>query len=118
MSGLSSIFSMTAFQSTALGAGTYQSGPIAPAGEAEHVLLFVDVSAASGTTTSLTVELQTSPDGTTWTTVTRSATTPITTSSGSAMGYAETDDEYVQVVAIVAGTGTPTVTFSVKAVLL
>lgn len=115
---LNSTFSMTAFPPMLYAAGTYTSGPIAPAGEAEFVAFFVDVSAGAGTTFALAVTLQTSPDQTTWTSIARSAITPIATATGSAFGFSQTPDEYAQLVAVVSGTGTPTMTFMVKAVLL
>lgn len=98
-------------------AGTFASGPIANPGSADYVLFLVDVSAAEGDTHTLDVVLQTAPDGSTWTSVTRSAITQITTTTGYAFGFSATADEYVQVLATVGGTNVPKVTFSVAVVV-
>jgi hypothetical protein len=107
----------TVLPSAQRAAGTFSSGPIANAGSADYVLFLVDVTAAQGDTHTLDVVLQTAPDASTWTTVTRSAITQITTTTGYALGFSATADDYVQVLATVGGTNVPKVTFSVVAVV-
>lgn len=98
-------------------AGAYASGPIANAGAASGVLMLVAASAVSGTTQTLDAVLQTSPDGTTWTSRTATAIAQLT-APGNALSMGDvTPYEYVQVLATVGGTGTPTVTFSVAVIL-
>jgi hypothetical protein len=101
----------------ARGAGTYASGPIANAGNADVVLVMVHVTAVSGSTKTLDVVLQTSPDNSTWTSIASSAITQMT-AAGSAQALAAIDDDYVQVLATVAGTGTPIVTCQVSVMVI
>lgn len=116
--GVSSPFATQVFASAQRAAGTFSSGPLINAGEADYVVYFVDVSAAEGDTHTLDVVLQTAPaDASTWTSVTRSAITQITTTTGYAYGFSATANEYVQVLATVGGTNVPKVTFSVVAVI-
>jgi hypothetical protein len=115
--GVSTPFATQVFASSQRTAAAYSSGPLINAGEADYVVFFVDVSAAEGDTHTLDVILQTAPDASTWTSVTRSAITQITTTTGYAYGFSATADEYVQVLATVGGTNVPKVTFSVVAVI-
>jgi hypothetical protein len=116
--GVSTPFTTVALTSAQRAAGTFGSGSLINAGEADYVLFFVDVSAAEGDTHTLDVVLQTAPaDASTWTSVTRSAITQITTTTGYAYGFSATADLHVQVLATVGGTNTPKVTFSVVAVI-
>jgi hypothetical protein len=98
-------------------AGTYSSGPIANPGAISNVGLWVFASAVGGTTQTLDVVIQTSPDGSTWTSLTSSAITQMT-AIGSAQSNAYVPAEYIQVLATVGGTGSPTVTFRVEVLVV
>lgn len=115
--GVGTPLTTVAFASSQRTAAAYSSGPLVNAGEAEHVVFYVDVSAASGDTHTLDVILQTSADASSWSSVTRSAITQITATTGYAYGFAAVANQYVQVLATVGGTNVPTVTFSVVAVI-
>jgi hypothetical protein len=99
-------------------AGIFASGPLIEAGQANWVVVYVNVSAATGTTHTLDVKIQSSNDGSTWTDVPGGAITQITGTANSAIAAAPPNDDYVQVVATVGGTGSPTVTFGVAVLIL
>lgn len=99
------------------GAGAYATGPVANPGQVNNLLAMVYVSAGSGTTHTLDVVIQTSPDRSTWTTVTSG--TQITGATGTQLLYAYVgSDLYAQVQATVGGTGTPTKTFNIGVLVL
>lgn len=102
---------------TARAAGTYSSGPIANPGATSDVLALVYVAAVAGTTHTLDVALQTSPDNSTWTSVTGGGITQMT-AAGNSVAYARCNDEYIQVLATVGGTGSPTVDFKVAVMVI
>lgn len=97
-------------------AGTFSTGPVSNPGTANVVVALIYVTAVSGDTHTLDLVIQTSPDNSTWTTV---ATATQMTAAGSQMlnAYIGTD-EYGQIVATVAGTNTPLVTFDLAALVL
>lgn len=94
----------------ARGAGAYPTGPISNPGYANTILVLVYASGTTGTTATLDVAIQTSPDGTTWTTV--QSMVQMTGAGQSVLTACIDTNEYGQVLATVGGTGTPTVTFS------
>ena len=98
-------------------AGTYASGPIANPGATSNVGVGLHVSAVGGSTQTIDCVLQTSPDGTTWTSLTSSAT-PQLTGVGNAYSNAFVPAEFIQVLATVGGTGSPTATFRVIVTVL
>lgn len=97
---------------TAAVAGTYSSGPIANAGMAGSVDVLVHISAVGGSSQTLNVKLQSSPDASTWTDIAGASATQLT-AVGSTAFNAAVADQYVQAVATVGGTGSPTVTYRV-----
>jgi hypothetical protein len=99
-------------------AGTYSTGPLVEAGNANWVVVYVNVSAATGTTHTLDVKLQSSNDGSVWTDLPGGAITQITGTANTAIAAAPPNDDYVQAVATVGGTGSPTVTFSLGALII
>lgn len=103
--------------SAARGAGTHASGPITNPGGTSNVVALVHCTAVSGTSPTLDVVLQTSPDGSTWTSVASSATTQLT-AAGNAMSNALVDDDYIQVLATVGGSATPTATCRVAVLVI
>jgi hypothetical protein len=106
-----------AFQNQTQAAGTFNSGPLANAGLASWCVLYANVSAASGTTHTLDVKLQGSNDSETWTDIAGAAITQITGTSNTATTSGPIPYDYVQAVATVGGTGTPSVTFAAAVVL-
>jgi hypothetical protein len=106
-----------ALKSAAQAAGTYASGPIANPGAVSNVIALVHVTAVSGTTHTLDVAIQTSPDNSTWTSVTGGSIAQMS-AAGNSMCNAYCNDEYVQILATVAGTGTPIVTFRVEVMVI
>lgn len=106
-----------ALKSAAQPAGTYASGPIANPGATSNVVALVHVSAVSGTTKTLDVAIQTSPDNTTWTSVTGGSIAQMS-AVGNSICNAYIADQYVQVLATVAGSGTPIVTFRVEVMVI
>lgn len=99
-------------------AGTYASGPIANPGAISNAVAWVYVSAVGGGGTHLLdVTFQTSPDNSTWTSVTGGGITQMS-AVGSAVCYAGIADMYVQVLATVSGTSAPTVTFKVDVMVI
>jgi hypothetical protein len=110
------VFGQIVLPSASRGAGTFPSGPIINAGEADVAIMMVSATAIGGTPT-LDAVLQTSPDGTTWTSLTPTAITQLS-AAGQQMTFGiVTAFEFVQVLTTVAGTATPTVTHSVSVVL-
>jgi hypothetical protein len=107
-----------AFPSQTQAAGTFSSGPLDVAGGANFAVAFVNVSAAGGTTHTLDVKLQSSNDGSTWADLPGGAITQITGTANSAIASALVNDDYVQAVATVGGTGSPTVTFAVGVLII
>lgn len=93
----------------ARGAGTYTSGPVAPAGVAADVQVLVHVTAASGTTPTLNASLEESDDGSSWSAITGSAI-PQLTAAGNVSANARVSKNYVRVTSTVAGT-TPSFTY-------
>jgi hypothetical protein len=106
-----------AFPTQTQAAGTFSSGPLANAGLANWCALYANVSAASGTTHTLDVKLQGSNDGASWTDIPGAAITQITGTANSAATSGPVPYEYVQAVATVGGTGSPSVTFAASVVL-
>jgi hypothetical protein len=104
-------------KSAAQPAGTYSSGPVSNAGAAGSVVVLVHISAVSGSSQSLIVKLQSSPDASTWSDI-PGATSTTLTALGSTSFNALVDNVYVQAVATVGGTGTPIVTFRVAVLVL
>jgi hypothetical protein len=97
-------------------AGTYSTGPVSSPGNANNVVALIFVSAVSGATHTLDVAIQTSPDNSTWTTV--ASATQMTAAGQQLVTAYIGSDEYGQIVATVAGTSTPTVTFNLAALVL
>lgn len=111
-------FSDLVLPSAVRGAGTYASGPVSNPGQANIVEFFIVVTAVGGTTQAIDAVIQTSPDGTTWTSVTASAITQMT-AIGEAHAFAFVANSlYAQVLVTVAGTGTPTATCAVGVLVL
>ena len=99
------------------GAGAYGTGPVSNPGQTNNVIAMVFVSAGSGTTHTLDVAIQTSPDNSTWTTVASGAQITATTGSQLITAYVGST-LYAQVLATVGGTGTPTKTFNVGVLVM
>jgi len=95
--------------------GTYKAGPVANAGYAQWVMLYVHVTAVSGSAT-VTAALESSPDGTTWTLIPGSAITALT-AAGNAIATAAVNNEYVRVTSTEAGAAT-TATYSVAVMVI
>ena len=97
----------------ARGAGTHtgviQAGPTAAA----DTVLFIHVSAVAGTSPIMTVALEQSTDGSTWTAVVGSTSATITAVGGYTVNAA-TPQPHVRVTSTVAGT-TPSFTYRVFA---
>lgn len=106
--GLREVMGDIAVVQAAAGAGTYVSGPVANPGVAADVVLLVHVSAVGGTPT-LNASLEESTDNSTWTAITGSAITQLTT-TGNALANARPTKSYVRVTSVVAGTS-PSVTY-------
>jgi len=102
---------------TAAVAGTFSSGPIANAGQAGTVQVLVAISAVGGSTQTLNVKLQSAPDAATWTDIPGAASTQLTAVGGTSFNAAVADS-YVQAVATVGGTGSPTVTYRVAVMVM
>jgi hypothetical protein len=102
---------------TAQVAGTYSSGPITNPGAASTVLVLVHVSAVGGSTQTFNVKLQSSPDNSTWTDVPGASATALT-AIGTESFNALIPDRYAQVVAVVGGTGSPTVTSQIAVMVM
>lgn len=117
MSGLREVLGMVAIPTSAMGAGTYTSGPIANPGIAASVVAHVHASTVSGTTQTLNVSIQSSNDNVTWTTIPGSAAAQLT-GVGNSSTNAYADDDYIQIIAVVGGTGTPVVTFRVSCLVV
>lgn len=108
--GLRQVRGDVALPLAARGAGTVQSGPVANSGEAADVLLCVHCTAITGTTPTLDVSLEQSPDGVgTWTAITGSAVTQVT-AAGNRVAFATISQPFVRVTSTVGGT-TPSATF-------
>jgi hypothetical protein len=97
--------------SGSFGAGTFRSGPIGAASTAADVIVSTHVTAATGTTPSVTVTLEQSDDGTTWTAVPGSGSQALT-AAGNTMSSAQITGQFARVVATVTGT-TPNITLRV-----
>lgn len=91
--------------------GTYKAGPIANGGYAQWVDVMVHVTAVSGTSPTLDVGLESSPDATTWTAITGSSTAQLT-AAGNVRASAAVNNEYVRVTSTVGGSAT-TVTYTI-----
>lgn len=102
---------------TARAAGNYSSGPIANPGATSDVVALVHCTAITGTSPTVDVVLQTSPDNSTWTSVTGGATAQLT-AAGNAVAYARCDAEYIQVKATIGGTASPTADFQVAVMVI
>lgn len=101
---------------TAAGAGTTNSGSIAPGGRSGAVFVGVHCTAITGTTPTLDVSLEESVTGeSAWTAVTGSAITQVT-AVGHRLGFVVPTKNFVRVVATVGGT-TPAVTAKVAVVI-
>jgi len=109
------VFGDILLTSAVRGAGTYGTGEISNPGQANFVQFYLVVSAVGGSTQTIDAVVQTSPDNSTWTSVTASAITQLT-ATGQATGFAYVGSAlYAQVLVTVGGTGTPTATFVVGA---
>lgn len=107
--GLRQMFGDQAIPSAARGAGTVVSGPIAAAGQAADVVVFVHASASSGTPT-LNVSLEESATGeSAWTAIPGSGIAQLS-GAGNASANAVASKPFVRVTATVAGT-TPNITY-------
>ncbi|MGH3985876.1 MAG: hypothetical protein ACRDTZ_00980 [Pseudonocardiaceae bacterium] len=114
---LKAILGDVVLPSAARGSGTHASGPIANSGATSNVVVLVHCTAVSGTSPTLNVVLQSSNDGSSWSSVASSATTQLT-AAGNAMSNALVDDDYIQVLATVGGTDTPTATCRVAVLVI
>jgi hypothetical protein len=100
------------------GAGTYGSGPVSNPGTANIVEFFIAVTAVGGSTQTIDAVVQTSPDNSSWTSVTASAISQLT-ATGQAHSFAFVSTAlYAQVLVTVGGTGTPTATCVVGVIVL
>ena len=89
-------------------------GPTVVAGDKDTLRLVLDVTAASGATPSLTVTVQHSPDGTTWTT---HSSFTARTAPGTERRVLPGVDNYVRATWAITGTG-PSFTFAVSGELV
>ncbi len=96
-------------------AGTVTSGPIAVAGGATFVVAHAHASAISGSPT-LDVTLEESADGDSWSAIAGGAATQLT-AAGNRTVCGLVTENFVQVKAVLAGTSTPHVTYSLAAVV-
>jgi hypothetical protein len=85
-------------------------------GAFNNIALYVNVTAASGTTPTLVVKLQDSPDGTNWYDITGATTASLTTTGAVAVRTTVACGHSIRAVWTIGGT-TPSFTFSVNAVL-
>jgi hypothetical protein len=107
--GLDNALGDLALSLTAAGAGTTNSGSIAPGGRSGAVFVGVHCTAITGTTPTLDVSLEESTTGeSAWTAVAGSAVTQVT-AAGHRVAFAVPTKNFVRVVATVGGT-TPAVT--------
>jgi hypothetical protein len=91
------------------------SAPLAAPGGSADALVMVHVSAVTGTSPTLSVALEQSLDGVTWTAIPGSGTTALT-AAGSAVSNAVITQPFVRVAATVGGT-TPSFTGRVAVVV-
>lgn len=111
------VFGQMVLASSQRSAGTFDTGPLINAGQADACIMMVSATAVTGTTQTLDAVLQTSADGSSWTSLTPSAITQLT-ATGQQLTFGNVSAfEYVQVHTVVGGTGTPTVTYSVAVIL-
>lgn len=98
------------------GEGAHASGSVSVPGHANNLIVCTFISAVGGSTKTLDIAVQTSPDASTWTTVASGAQLTavgqqmITAYIGSAL--------YGQVLATVGGSGTPVMTFQLAVVVM
>ena len=111
------VFGDVALTFTAAAAGAYSSGPLENAGQARMAEAWVNITAVAGTTNTIDLKFQTSADGTTWSDV-AGGTLPQLTAVGNARCSALVTGNFVQVVATLGGTGSPTATGAVGVVLI
>jgi len=105
------VFGDILLPSASRGAGTYGTGEVSNPGQANFVQFFIVVSAVGGSTQTIDAVVQTSPDNTTWTSITASGISQLT-ATGQASGFAFVGAAlYAQILVTVGGTGTPTATF-------
>ncbi len=100
---------------TARGAGTY-NGTGVEVGPAHTATVTVATTAVGGTTRTLDVKIQTSEDNATWRDVPNSTFTQQTAVASQTLTFSGLS-AYIRSVSTVGGTGTPTVTGTVAAVL-
>lgn len=113
---LKPVFSTTLFALAERAAGVFPSGPVSAPGHANNLIVCTFVSAVSGTTKTLDIAVQTSPDGATWTTIVSGAQI---TAIGQQMITAFVGGGlYAQVLATVGGSGVPLMTFQLTAVVI
>jgi hypothetical protein len=74
--------------------------------------MWIHVSSVGGSTQTIDAVFQTSPDNSTWTSIASSAITQLT-GVGNASSNVLVNNEYVQVLVTIGGTGSPTATFRV-----
>jgi len=96
-----------AFELTERGAGTYESEWL-HLGSLHELLVLINVTAVSGTTHTLNVTLQTSPDAST---VFDHTTLTEMTDTGNQVSSISNFGKFARLKAVVAGTDTPKVTF-------
>lgn len=114
--GLDSVQGDLALTLTAAGAGTTNSGPIAPGGRAGAVFIGAHVTAMTGTTPTLDLSLEESATGeSAWTALAGSSMTQFT-AAGHRIACAVPTKSFVRVVATVGGT-TPAVTAKVAVLM-
>lgn len=113
---LSPVLGSVALASAARGSGTFTSGPVANAGLSGHVVVLVHCTAATGTTPTLDVSLESSDDGASWSAVTGSAATQLTAAGNRVIGVSA-PKKLLRVTSTVGGTS-PSVTYSVAVLAL
>lgn len=116
MAALRTVLAEMALTSATQAPGTFVSGPVANPGYAMWVDASVHVSAVTGTSPTLDVKLESSPDNTTWTAIPGATATQLT-AAGNARVSAFVNSEYVRVSSTVGGSST-TVTYAVAAVVI
>lgn len=99
----------------AAGSGTYTSAALSSGGGVSDVLLLIHVSAATGTSPSLTASLEQSNDGTSWTAIPGGSAAALT-AAGNTTCNVRVSQNYVRVTATITGT-TPALTYRVAAVV-
>lgn len=113
--GLRAVMGDVVLTGTTASAGT-NSGPISNPGAAADVVLFVHVTAATGTTPTLAIAIEQSADNSTYNAVT-GATGANITAAGTQTINARITQPYVRVTSTIGGT-TPAFTYRVLALVI